>query len=50
MIWSTVFFVVGFFGGNIDRIIKWIPTLKYKTPTIEPIEDLEEPIRKNGKN
>ena len=28
-IWSAVFFVVGIFGGNVDRIVKWIPTLNY---------------------
>ena len=40
-IWSTIFFVVGLFGGNIDRIIEKIPTLKYRTPTIEEMQKFE---------
>jgi hypothetical protein len=42
--------VIGFFGGNVDRITKWIPTLKYDTPTIEQklnqVEEIEENLKK----
>lgn len=33
-IWATVWFVVGIFGGNADRITEYVPTLKYGTPEI----------------
>jgi len=34
-IWGVVWFVVGVFGGNVDRIVEKIPTLKYQQQTIE---------------
>jgi hypothetical protein len=34
-IWSTVFFLVGVFGGNADRIVEKVPTLQYTTPEVQ---------------
>lgn len=34
-IWGAVWFCVGLFGGNADRIKGYIPTLQYSTPEIQ---------------
>ena len=42
--------LIGLFGGNVDRITKWIPTLKHDTSTIEKqIEELKQ-IEKSFKD
>jgi len=42
--------LIGFFGGNVDRITRWVPTLKYDTPTIEQklkqIDEITENLKK----
>jgi hypothetical protein len=44
-IWSTIFLVVGLFGGSAAAIQAWIPTLKTDTETIEKkLQDIETAI------
>ena len=46
-IWSTVFFLTGLLGGNTDRIITNVPSLKYGQSDIEAQEqDIKEKLRK----
>lgn len=42
-IWNIIFFVVGVFGGNVDRIASWLPTLK----TIDRPK-IEKPVDKSA--
>lgn len=46
-IWSTIFLVVGLFGGSAAAIQAWIPTLKTDTETIEKkLEKIEAALDK----
>lgn len=46
-IWSTIFMIIGFFGGSAAAIQAWIPTLKTDTKTIEKkLENIQEAIDK----
>ena len=46
-IWSTIFLIMGLFGGNIMTVQKWIPTLKYKTEDIQLKLDTLKEIQSN---
>ena len=46
-IWSTIFLVVGLFGGSAAAIQAWIPSLKTDTETIEKkLEKIEAALDK----
>lgn len=41
-IWGIVWFLVGLFGGNVDRAKDYVPTLKYSDKQVEQkVEELE---------
>lgn len=50
IIWSSLFFMIGFFGGNADRIASKIPTLRYSTPEVQQkldtLEEIKETLKK----
>lgn len=46
-IWGIVWFIVGVFGGNVDRIVEKIPTLQYQQQEIQKNnEELQKKIDK----
>ena len=46
-IWSTIWCAVGFFGGNVDRLMTYIPTLQYSNQEIKQKLDQFDQIQKS---
>ena len=42
-LWAGVFFIVGAFGGNVDRIKTWLPTTQYSNEEI--VQELKTEIQ-----